>query len=205
MNAPRQAKLRVTRGESAKDAMKAQRPAKLRLRRRESVKAVRARFASVLLVWPVKSRRPTLTIVLATVTLLAAFVTAARPEQSSHGRGKHGDSDAWTPPTEAARKTNPLAGRSELAAGGRKLFQQRCAQCHGDDAAGTSLAPDLTRRVVQSQSDGALYWRISGGNAHTGMPSFSYLPELERWQVVLHLRTLPGAPTSALARSPRRP
>jgi mono/diheme cytochrome c family protein len=183
--------------------MSALRLAKLRLTRWESAKAVRACFASMLLSWPVRSRRPTLTIVLATVTLLAAFVTAARPEQPAHGA--HRDPDAWTPPSEAARKANPLASRRELAAGGRKLFQQRCAQCHGGDASGTSFAPDLTRRVVQSQSDGALYWRISGGNAQTGMPSFSYLPELERWQLVLHLRALSGTHTTASARAPRRP
>jgi len=149
------------------------------------------------------------------MTLLVAFVTAARPDQPAHGQPAHvqpahlqpihGDPDAWTPPSEAARKANPLAARPDLSAGGRKLFQQRCAQCHGDDATGTSLAPDLTRRVVQSQSDGALFWRISGGNAHTGMPSFSYLPELQRWQLVLHLRTLPATPATASARMPQRP
>jgi mono/diheme cytochrome c family protein len=204
MNAPRQAKLRVTRRESAEEAMNGRRLPKLRPERRQPTKAVSARSTCTLPVSRVKPRRPTLTIV-ATMALLAAFVTAARPEQPAHGQGARRDPDAWTPPTDAARKANPLAGRRELAAGGRKLFQQRCGQCHGADAAGTSLAPDLTRRVVQSQSDGALYWRISGGNAHTGMPSFSYLPELERWQLVLHLRTLPATPTTASAGSPRLP
>ncbi len=159
-----------------------------------------------------QSRRPTLTITLALIALLMAFATMARPEQpagqpahdSGATRAERGDPDAWAPPSEAARRTNPLAARPELSAGGRKLFQQRCAQCHGDDATGTSLAPDLTRRVVQSQSDGALFWRISGGNTHTGMPSFSYLPELQRWQLVLHLRTLPATPTTASARPPQR-
>jgi hypothetical protein len=42
---------------------------------------------------------------------------------------------------------------------------------------------------VQSQSDGELYWKISSGNTRRGMPSFSFLPELERWQLVLLVRS----------------
>ena len=85
---------------------------------------------------------------------------------------------------------NPLAGRSELADGGRKVFEQRCTQCHGDDAQGTSRAPNLLSRRVQAQTDGALFWKISSGDTRAGMPTFSYLPAPERWQLVLHLRSL---------------
>jgi ribosomal protein S6E (S10) len=41
---------------------------------------------------------------------------------------------------------------------------------------------------VQQQSDGALFWKISGGNSRQGMPAFSFLPEPQRWQLVLHIR-----------------
>jgi mono/diheme cytochrome c family protein len=81
-------------------------------------------------------------------------------------------------------------GRADARAGGDKLFRERCATCHGADGRGTADAPDLTPPVVQSQSDGALFWKISGGNAYAGMPTFSFLPELQRWQLVLHLREL---------------
>ncbi len=43
---------------------------------------------------------------------------------------------------------------------------------------------------VQEQSDGALFWKITNGNPDRGMPSFSQLPELQRWQLVLYLRKL---------------
>jgi mono/diheme cytochrome c family protein len=94
----------------------------------------------------------------------------------------------WTAPPDAAEKTNPLANRPETAAGGRKLFHQRCSTCHGDDARGTSWGPDLTTRAVQAQADGELFWKITSGNTRTGMPTFSFLPELQRWQLVLHIR-----------------
>ena len=96
----------------------------------------------------------------------------------------------WQPPAEAVLRTNPLAGKKELASGGRKLFQRHCAECHGDDGRGLRTAADLRLPVVQQQTDGTLYWRITNGNARHGMPSFSSIPELQRWQIVLHLRTL---------------
>jgi hypothetical protein len=43
---------------------------------------------------------------------------------------------------------------------------------------------------VQSQRDGALFWKISTGNTREGMPAFSFLPEPQRWQLVLHVRGL---------------
>lgn len=97
----------------------------------------------------------------------------------------------WTPPPVAAAKANPLDGNSDAAAGGRKLFQRHCAECHGSEALGgkKKSAPNLTTDVVQRQSDGTLFWKISNGRADGDMPAFSRLPELQRWQLVLYLRT----------------
>jgi mono/diheme cytochrome c family protein len=96
----------------------------------------------------------------------------------------------WVAPDRAAAKPNPLAGRPELAAGGHKIFVERCAQCHGKDAQGTSRAPNLLSRRVQAQTDGALFWKISSGDTRRGMPTFSFLPATQRWQLVLYLRGL---------------
>jgi mono/diheme cytochrome c family protein len=97
----------------------------------------------------------------------------------------------WKAPSNAASKANPLANRPEVVAGGRKLFHQRCATCHGEDGRGSTKAPDLTDSDVQAQTDGAIFWKISSGNSHRGMPTFSFLPEPQRWQLVLHFRALP--------------
>ena len=94
----------------------------------------------------------------------------------------------WTAPPEAAARPNPLAGRPETAAGGAKLFHIRCAGCHGPDGRGTSKGPDLMDAAVQAQTDGALFWKLSNGNTRAGMPTFSFLPEPQRWQLALHLR-----------------
>ena len=102
----------------------------------------------------------------------------------------------WRAPAEAAEKKNPLAGQRELAAGGKKLFRLKCAECHGTFGEGLKKAADLQLPLGQAQSDGALFWKITNGNPSRGMPSFSALPELQRWQLVLHLRTLRAAESS---------
>jgi mono/diheme cytochrome c family protein len=104
----------------------------------------------------------------------------------------------WKAPSEAAARPNPLARKPEAAGGGRKLFLRECSECHGQDGSGIGRkhSADLHLPVVQQQSDGTLFWKISNGNPDRGMPSFSKLPELQRWQLVLFLRTQ-KAPTSA--------
>ena len=118
------------------------------------------------------------------IVLLMAPVRSVAEEPRAHDEG-------WVAPSKASTKANPLANDPGAVGGGEKLFQQRCASCHGPDGRGTSKAPDLTHAIVQAQSDGALYWKIGSGNSRQGMPSFSFLPPLQRWQLVLHLRATP--------------
>ncbi len=88
------------------------------------------------------------------------------------------------------REGEPLLNRPDAAAGGAKLFQQRCATCHGDEGRGTSKAPLLRGPDIRAQTDGQLYWKISTGKTHASMPTFSFLPEVQRWQLVLHVRAM---------------
>jgi mono/diheme cytochrome c family protein len=96
----------------------------------------------------------------------------------------------WVVPSTADVRQNPLTGRTDVLAGGKKVFLQRCGSCHREDGTGTSRGPNLMVASVQKQGDGALFWKISSGNSRTGMPSFSFLPEPQRWQLLLYLRSL---------------
>jgi mono/diheme cytochrome c family protein len=122
------------------------------------------------------------------VMMVAAIAGVAAAASQVHERDP-----SWSAPRAADARVNPLATRPDAAAGGRKLFEQRCAACHNGDARGTKKGPDLTAPAVQSQSDGALFWKITQGNTRGGMPTFSFLPELQRWQLVLYLKAIPTA------------
>jgi mono/diheme cytochrome c family protein len=125
--------------------------------------------------------------------LAVAWPIASLGQNASY----HQDS-VWYPPASAMSRPNPLAAKPETAGGGKKLFLRHCAECHGSDGSGLEKkhSADLQLPVVQEQSDGTIFWKITNGNASRGMPSFSKLPELQRWQLVLHIRTLKAAPVN---------
>ena len=126
--------------------------------------------------------------------LAVASVVLAAPLLSAQNSGYEQDAN-WRAPAEAIAKKNPLATKPEAAAGGEKLFKRNCVECHGEDGTGLAKkhAADLQLPKVQEQSDGTLFWKITNGNPDRGMPPFSRLPELQRWQLVLYLRKLgPG-------------
>jgi len=121
--------------------------------------------------------------------MLASWLLAAASLAQNPG---YQPDPTWHAPADPASRANPLASKPATAAGGRKLFMRNCVECHGKDGTGmeTKHSADLQLPVVQQQSDGALFWKITNGNASRGMPSFSKLPELQRWQLVLYIRTL---------------
>ena len=125
-----------------------------------------------------------LRLLVASALLLSSMVLTAQQRRTALEHDSR-----WTAPLDEAARTNPLSNRPDASPGGEKLFRQRCSTCHGQDAAGTADAPDLTRSAVQRQSDGALFWKITSGNTRTGMPTFSFLPPLQRWQLVLYIRS----------------
>jgi mono/diheme cytochrome c family protein len=75
-----------------------------------------------------------------------------------------------------------------LSNGGKKVFQKLCASCH---MFGTGQKErNLEDQVVQQESDGALFWKISTGNSRSGMPGYGSLPDKQRWRLVLYIRSL---------------
>lgn len=93
-------------------------------------------------------------------------------------------------PEKARARENPLAADPQAAAAGAKLFQQHCAQCHGDDAGGRHGKPSLRSHRVRLASPGELEWLLTNGSLRNGMPSWSRLPEPQRWQIVSYLKSL---------------
>ena len=109
--------------------------------------------------------------------LCCAFILAAQDK---------GFRDA---PASAAELKNPYAGNASAAAGGKKLYNQNCAQCHGNNLQGMGPAPALESANVKNAKPGELFWFITNGNLNNGMPSWSNLPKQQRWQLVTFLET----------------
>ena len=93
-------------------------------------------------------------------------------------------------PTKAQSLRNPFEGQQRATRAGAKLFTRECAACHGSDGLGMGKAPPLNQFDVRDASPGALFWVLRNGSLKRGMPSFSHLPEAQRWQIITYLRTL---------------
>ena len=81
---------------------------------------------------------------------------------------------------ESKQKTTSGSKYSpELVEQGGTLFQQRCAFCHGRDAAGGETGPDLTRsKLVASDVDGEKIGAVvRNGRPEKGMPPFEVADE----------------------------
>jgi mono/diheme cytochrome c family protein len=90
-------------------------------------------------------------------------------------------------------RVNPLAGDDSAVAAGSQVFGQHRASCHGAEAEGIGRRPSLRTARVHDASDGELQWLLRNGSLAHGMPAWSGLPEVQRWQLVRYLHSLPLA------------
>jgi mono/diheme cytochrome c family protein len=119
------------------------------------------------------------------VAVLSVAVTA---------RANDGHSDWLRKVAEKDRvRVNPLAGDDSAVAAGAQVFGQHCASCHGEMAEGMGRRPSLRTARVHDASDGELQWLLRNGSLAHGMPAWSGLPEVQRWQLVRYLHSLPLA------------
>jgi len=113
----------------------------------------------------------------------AADAAAGKHSRSAYAALEH-------PPDSAVMRKNPFEGNAREAIAGGKLFEEHCAECHGEKAGGTRRAPSLLRPEVQQATPGALFWILTNGVVRQGMPVWSKLPEPQRWQIVTFLKSL---------------
>ena len=88
-------------------------------------------------------------------------------------------------------RNNPLASRPESVSAGELIYREHCAQCHRADAMGDGhKKPALRSGRIKSATDGDLEWFLRQGDLGRGMPSWSNLPQAQRWQLVAYLRSI---------------
>jgi mono/diheme cytochrome c family protein len=134
-------------------------------------------------------------VVIAVIASIAASVALAQLHENTAGKRAPSKYDPLQAAPETARKrANPFAGDARATAAGGKLFEQHCSDCHGRKAGGTRRAPSLLSEEVQQAPPGALFWTLTNGVVRHGMPTWSKLPEPERWQIVTFLQSLTTKP-----------
>ena len=132
---------------------------------------------------------------------IVAFLMARNATEGA-GTGEYGPPPAlftkpsWQRPVFAhvpvkdRPKRNPLADDPDAPITGLKLFQQHCSTCHGIAGEGTRRAPSLANEQMQHATPGEIFWILTNGLVRHGMPSWSRLPEQQRWQIVTFLTSL---------------
>jgi mono/diheme cytochrome c family protein len=94
-------------------------------------------------------------------------------------------------PAKDHARSNPLASHPDSVAAGALVYKQHCAQCHKAGGMGDGRKkPPLRSDRIRTATDGDLEWFLRQGDLGHGMPSWSGLPEAQRWQVIAYLRSI---------------
>ena len=116
---------------------------------------------------------------------------------TNHGSAQSTKAKPWIAPSNAIQLKNPLAADANAPKEGKKLYINYCAPCHGNGGKGDGIASsavnpkpaDHTSDVVQTETDGTIYWKMTEGRG----PMISYkqlLTETQRWQLVSFIKTM---------------
>ena len=106
----------------------------------------------------------------------------------------------WVAPPEAKELKPPFPVTPNVIQAGKTTYEIYCDGCHGRAGDGKGYvvlkqgvpAVNIGAPIVQAQTEGELFWKISNGWG--GMPAWGLLLPVERrWQLTEYVRTFKGA------------
>lgn len=107
-------------------------------------------------------------------------------------------SESWEVPVKYKKMKNPYFGVEDPDRIGKSLYVVHCKSCHGKTGMGDGTKsksldtpmPDFTKKDIQSQTDGELYYKTIFGRDE--MPSYEkkIRDEEDRWLLVNYIRKL---------------
>src|SRR5258707_4300873 len=127
--------------------------------------------------------------------LVAWSATAGQDAGSASKRPKDSVySEIEKAPEKARAKRNPFEQNPDAVSAGKIVFEQHCAECHGETALGGKKAPSLRAVEVQGANPGAIFWILTNGVVRRGKALLSEVAEAPSWAV--------GAPNKKLGVMP---
>jgi len=100
------------------------------------------------------------------------------------------DSPFKDAPASAKAMKNPLAGQQAAFDAGKTVYARNCLSCHGRTLQGTGNVPSLVDGRLKGITQGEIFWFITKGDKDSGMPSWAFMPENTRWQVVSYVEAI---------------
>jgi mono/diheme cytochrome c family protein len=100
-------------------------------------------------------------------------------------------------PVRTIQIENPFAGRADLVAEGRSLFNQYCSHCHGPNAVQGERPRDLRRLNIRygDKASSVFYETVSTGRKDLGMPVWKgVLTDDVLWRIFTYLQTVQTQP-----------
>lgn len=102
----------------------------------------------------------------------------------------------WQAPPEAKTLASTVKNDPDAAKKGQYYYNQRCVDCHGRHGFGNGFMSgtfkpkptNLASRVVQANTDGELFWKITNGRSPMPANRVRFTDE-QRWYIVAFLRT----------------
>ena len=100
-------------------------------------------------------------------------------------------------PDKYVNMPNPVKADAKSLAAGKALFQVNCESCHGKKGIGNgSKAADLktvpgnfTKPSFQTQTDGAIFYKITEGRKEMPKAKKDLPNDIDRWNLVNYVRT----------------
>lgn len=110
------------------------------------------------------------------------------------------EAGGWSVPPTAASEKSPLTVNDTVLAAGKKLFNDRCAKCHGLHGKGDGPEGDESHQEdmdltvaarAAKNPDGVVFYKIWNGRSSSKMPPLSKeLTKDQVWSIVAYVQSL---------------
>ena len=100
-------------------------------------------------------------------------------------------------PASAKAQKNPYEGQQAAVDAGKQLYARNCLACHGKTCKVRATCRRWWMATLKGVTPGEVFWFVTKGDKDNGMPSWAFLPEDKRWQIVTYVEAMASGKTAA--------